>query len=1077
MENFISVSIPSRRAKKSVLEKMIASAGIHLNEGEPNYGVFQGEDKNIILKLELPQELNSKDSDIVAHNLSENLFDLGYDDFDIEISSDPSDETTLENTDWHTIDEAPIQIVQIGPNGEYVNFNIDKSLPSIEVKGPTGKPRRIHGTPAQLAKAQADLKKKGSQITKPIKAQGGVQGATFNKDGSINTGEPKDKEVTKKQPGSGPAPGSEEALMAIVNQYAKPGMTLADVDSMERAAVASEVQSAPDDANIFSKAFKGFMRFAKSKDWRVKFVLANAAEKMELPGLFNSRGSFIYMAEQSTDDESGNFDAGGPSSAAGTSLKDYMTLAKVGLLPASKIEKIQKAFANRPDDMKTVNAIVAAQKAATTKAPSGDLPGDGMTDVERQAKQGVDAAKAGVDSPGADAGKFDNLSQKEASQLLFDKLKQLRELMRNNPEPRSGIAENNKKILMRRLHGNHIFEDAAADKAIAELIADIELLMPKVSDANQRIAADAVRKASPYVKRHQAVSAAKPDLKKADKISSADDRVKRLNIPGNPLADFAKSGKGGLANDPDEQLAIDELQSYLGVPVTGKYDQATKDAVAKYQKENGLKVDGDAGPNTIAKMMGVDPQDLTDPNRSDAKQKSKEKSAADQRKADAKKDLKNGVAPEEEQTLENAIKFNWKKKSYYVSTTKVEKNEANNNIAWVFYKDEELKQGQKVATLGSHWEAQLEKELERRAAAGSKKAKDALEIINPEGKDDPKFAPAQTGGEADTDADVDAGIVEDIYDAVKTLTGTDEKQLFDAIGAIRDNAHYKTIARMFKKEYPNAIGGKYPTLAIWMRDDLEGWFFTADDLKKFDREMNRLGVNIKKPIPAEKVAKGETVKSGNKTVVGTGEPKDKPKDGGNPGGNQSTAKKDDSTTTDKKDDSTTTDKKDDSTTTDKKDDGGETASDDSKAKKPEKFSAEQETYMGKLAEKIMRAGDFGITTGGTDEKAIQSALSMIKTPGQYKKVDQYFKDLEDNEKGVDLDTWLRSELNMNTRDMNRYYWAELRRIKVPHNIGSNELRRLKSDMGGRVFDEKIAPFYDDKGKFLPKGKPKADAKK
>ena len=1059
MENFISVSIPSRRAKKSVLEKMIASAGIHLNEGEPNYGVFEGEDKNIILKLELPQELNSKDSDIVAHNLSENLFDLGYDDFDIEISSDPSDETTLENTDWHTIDEAPIQIVQIGPNGEYVNFNIDKSLPSIEVKGPTGKPRRIHGTPAQLAKAQADLEKKGSQITKPIKAKGGVQGATFNKDGSINTGEPKDKEVTKKQSGSGPAPGSEEALMAIVNQYAKPGMTLADVDSMERAAVASEVQSAPDDANIFSKAFKGFMRFAKSKDWRVKFVLANAAEKMELPGLFNSRGSFIYMAEQSTDDESGNFDAGGPSSAAGTSLKDYMTLAKVGLVPASKLEKIQKAFANQPDGMKKVNAIVAAQKAATTKAPSGDLPGDGMTDVERQAKQGVDAAKAGVDSPGADAGKFDNLSQKEASQLLFDKLKQLRELMRNNPEPRSGIAENNKKILMRRLHGNHIFEDAAADKAIAELIADIELLMPKVSDANQRIASDAVRKASPYVKRHQAVTAAKPDTKKDDKVSNADDKVKRLNIPGNPLADFAKSGKGGLANDPDEQLAIDELQSYLGVPVTGKYDQATKDAVAKYQKENGLKVDGDAGPNTIAKMMGVDPQDLTDPNRSDAKQKSKEKSAADQRKADAKKDLKNGVAPEEEQTLENAIKFNWKKKSYYVSTTKVEKNEANNNIAWVFYKDEELKQGQKVATLGSHWEAQLEKELERRAAAGSKKAKDALEIINPEGKDDPKFAPSQTGGEADTDADVDAGIVEDIYDAVKGA-GTDEEDLFAALRAIRDNAHYKTIARMFKKEYPDAIGGKFPTLAIWMRDDLDGWFFTADDLKKFDREMNRLGVNIKKPIPAERVQKGEEVDTPKGKVVGTAEqPKDKPKDGGNPGGNQSTAKKDDSTTTAKKDDSTTTAKKDDSTATDKK------------VKKPETFSAEQETYMGELAQKLFDAMD-GI---GTDEDAIKTALSKIKTPGQYKNVNKLFQGLEDNEDKDSLEKWITGELN--TQDMNKYFWSELRRIKVPHTIGSGELRRLKSFMGGRVFDEKIAPFYDDKGKFLPKGKPKADAKK
>ena len=268
---------------------------------------------------------------------------------------------------------------------------------------------------------------------------------------NLESGEPKDKEVTKKQSGSGPAPGSEEALMAIVNQYAKPGMTLADVDSMERAAVASEVQSAPDDANIFSKAFKGFMRFAKSKDWRVKFVLANAAEKMELPGLFNSRGSFIYMAEQSTDDESGNFDAGGPSSAAGTSLKDYMTLAKVGLVPASKLEKIQKAFANQPENMAKVNQIVAAQKAATSGKIKGDLPGDGKTDAER----GSGAGSQDELDAGADANKFANLSSKEASQLLFDKLKQLRELMRNNPEPRGAVAEN-KKILMRRLHNNYI---------------------------------------------------------------------------------------------------------------------------------------------------------------------------------------------------------------------------------------------------------------------------------------------------------------------------------------------------------------------------------------------------------------------------------------------------------------------------------------------------------------------------------------------------------------------------------------------------------------------------------------------
>ena len=226
MENFISVTAEQQR--KLYYPKYIAPG--HLHEGEPNYGIFEGDDKNIILKLEIPNQMNAKDSDMVAHNLSEDLFNLGYSDFDIEISSDPQEENTLESTDWHNIDEAPIQIVQIGPKGEYVNFNIDKSLPSIEVIGPTGKPRRIHGTPAQLAKAQADLEKKGSQITKPIKAKGGVQGVTFNKDGSMKRDG--DAAVTKdpnlvpnKKSAPGAEPGSRDALMAIVTQYAKQGMT------------------------------------------------------------------------------------------------------------------------------------------------------------------------------------------------------------------------------------------------------------------------------------------------------------------------------------------------------------------------------------------------------------------------------------------------------------------------------------------------------------------------------------------------------------------------------------------------------------------------------------------------------------------------------------------------------------------------------------------------------------------------------------------------------------------------------------------------------------------------------------
>ena len=119
MENFISVALPSRKAKKAVLEKMIASAQMHLNETNPNYGIFEDDNKNIILKIELPQQLDNKASDAVAHNLSENLFNLGYNDFDIEISSNDSEESTLENTDWHTAEaEAEHQSIRTAETAE-----------------------------------------------------------------------------------------------------------------------------------------------------------------------------------------------------------------------------------------------------------------------------------------------------------------------------------------------------------------------------------------------------------------------------------------------------------------------------------------------------------------------------------------------------------------------------------------------------------------------------------------------------------------------------------------------------------------------------------------------------------------------------------------------------------------------------------------------------------------------------------------------------------------------------------------------------------------------------------------------
>ena len=832
MENFISVAIPSRKVKKAILERMLQSVNIPLNEKKVNYGIFEGDNKNIILKLEIPKQLSEKHADNVAHKLSEGLFDLGYNDFDIEISTDGKDKGhTLENTNWH------------------VNTDeVDEADDELDAG-------------SELAKNNGA----GAELDAGAKKVGPVDGPKV----------------------AGVEPGSEQALMAIVARHAKPGMTLADVDAMERAAVASEVPSAADDANIFSKAFAGFKRFAKSKSWRVSFVLANAAEQQGLPGLYNSKGYFVFMGEAS-DDGDGNQSVAGPKTAAGASLKSMMKLAKLGLVPQAKLDKIQKAFANQPENMKIVTAIVTAQNAATSQVKTGPVDGPAVATDNRVGDAGADDAMTAANQAKDRAtDKFANMSPQEINDLAFSKMKRLDQLLKANPEARTMQAESMKKVLRKKLHNNYIFEDAAADKEIAELVADLELLLPKLSAGNARVISKGIERAKPYVRRHKAITT-------SDNVDTTN-KDEKICAVGNPLAIFAKSGKGGLKNDPDEIAAVKELQKYLGVSPDGTYGSATKSAVTAYQKQHGLKVDSDAGPETIGHMMKqckdgkptfAQAQD-NNPNKGDGGGPAGGPAIATDTTVDdtikrPKKStsLTDGVAPAEEQTNPKVIKFNWKKNSYYIDVIKITVNIPENKIVWTFYKDEGMANPQKVDILAQYWVLRIEAELVRRGETG------ALKIIAPitqapEGSASSGIDGPEVTGQADltgvatttsdeTDPKVDAILVKQLYDSVNN-PGTDEDALFAAIAAIRDNAHYKIIARMFKKQYPDEIGEKYPTLAIWMREDLDGWILTGDDLKKFDSEMKRLGVDIKKPIPAEKIVKGETVKSGGKTVIGTGE--------------------------------------------------------------------------------------------------------------------------------------------------------------------------------------------------------------
>ncbi len=1046
MENFLSVSIPSRKAKKAVLEKMLQSANLNEDNASLNYGIFEGDDRNIILKLELPAQLSEKQSDLVAHNLSEDLFGLGYNDFDIEISTDEVENNpTLESNDWHNIvNERAFEIVglQDGNNnflrGKQVNQNLPYVMATMQ-----GRLFKIHADTALLNKFLKIQKNNPS-----FKQDGAIQGGGTVAQTSTDTTKADTKKAdtttqTDKTTQTGPEPGSRDALTAIANQYAKPGMTLADVDAMERAAIASETKSADDDANIFSKAWQGFKRFARSKDWRVMFVLATAAEKMGLPGLFNSKGRFIYMAEEKQDDE-GGAQTGGPSAAAGTSLSEYMKLAKVGLVPDKKLEKIKKAFANQPKNMLIVDKIVAAQKAATAGKIKGDLPGDGKTDAERTASADTTNDKTttttttSTDTKTTTGGNpYENLSEKEATEKAFELLKRLGDLIRANPEI-TQMAENveeTKKILMKRLHNDYMFEDASADEEIYNIVRDLRFLLPKLSDANKRMLVPLVKQSQPYIKRHQAsLSKSKTTTKskdkddtefdqKVDKTPVTKDKKKdqgRLNVPGNPLADFAKSGKGGLANDPDEVLAIEELQRFLGITVDGKYGPATKKAVADYQKKNGLKVDGDAGPETIGHMMNSqkskddgpgmpdgDPA-IYDPNFKDQIDKKDDKK--DDTKGEKKATLTDGVAPPEEQTLENAIKFNWKNKSYYVSVNKIEITD-DNKIAWVFYKDEKLTRGQKVDTLDKYWADQLEAELARRGEG------QALKVIK-KADDNQKSDDNKTDDNKTDDKKSDASIpVQTDADGVDMKTAMDTKlPMFDSL------ADFQLKKANLEKQ------GK---------------------IKPGDRVMVQLGGSIVgKYYEHMVVGKGELM---HVVLVDEEDPKFQALQTGTTDDKKSTDK-DDKKTTDK-DDEKTTDKDAEKTDDDKTDDD-----------KPTVKSTD--SNIANRAEAIWDAtvGKWG----RTDEKAVQKALQGIDTLEEYEAMDEAFRNLDDND---DEESIMEIAIDeMGTKDLETYFYSELRRLGVPHKLAPGDYTRLQGFMdgkNGKEFNDKIANNYDPKtGNFI-----------
>tara|TARA_E500000178_G_scaffold351956_1_gene414263 strand:- start:4886 stop:5152 length:267 start_codon:yes stop_codon:yes gene_type:complete len=87
MENFISVIFDSNEEIDDiVIEEVATSAGGALLESETNYSLFETEENKSVLRVQTHVNLTNEEADMVAEDVANKLFDLGYEQFDIEVS-------------------------------------------------------------------------------------------------------------------------------------------------------------------------------------------------------------------------------------------------------------------------------------------------------------------------------------------------------------------------------------------------------------------------------------------------------------------------------------------------------------------------------------------------------------------------------------------------------------------------------------------------------------------------------------------------------------------------------------------------------------------------------------------------------------------------------------------------------------------------------------------------------------------------------------------------------------------------------------------------------------------------------
>lgn len=132
MQHFFSI-IGKNINPESLVDVALSESAIGLFEDQTNYHIFEDEQGNQVLRVELHRALDETEADELAESLNEQLKEMGLEEFDIEISTDEQlDEETYEGDDFHSAYDV-------------MWFNEDDALDEAEYRGrkvPLGKPMR-----------------------------------------------------------------------------------------------------------------------------------------------------------------------------------------------------------------------------------------------------------------------------------------------------------------------------------------------------------------------------------------------------------------------------------------------------------------------------------------------------------------------------------------------------------------------------------------------------------------------------------------------------------------------------------------------------------------------------------------------------------------------------------------------------------------------------------------------------------------------------------------------------------------------------------------------------------------------